>query len=92
MFDSLYKLLYINLDETDYILPDGYVAIPLLSSEDICIEIEIIDDELVEDQETFVIEWTLRLNDELLNRVSLRNFETIITIDDNDGKLYQQVM
>ena len=58
-----------------------------MASEKTCVHITIGDDDIVESQETFVIQWSL--DGELPNGVSLRNVETTISIDDNDGKLYQ---
>ena len=55
--------------------------------EEVCIEIEIIDDGLVEDVESFIV--VLTSTDGLDDRIIL--VKGVITIEDNDGELLTMI-
>ncbi len=77
-------MFYNLIVDDDYTLSTNIVVIPLLRSNQICINIDIDDDAIVEDPETFVINWYL---DPLLPDVILMNPVTTVTITDNGKTL-----
>ncbi len=77
-------MFYNLIVDDDYTLSTNTVVIQLLRSNQICINIDIDDDAIVEDPETFVINWYL---DPLLPDVILMNPVTTVIITDNGKTL-----
>ena len=73
-----------SIDGQDFMGVSATVSIPSLSTIETCINISIIDDDIIEENRLFKVQWTLE--DDIPSGVTLDNGVTTVTIAD-DGTL-----
>ena len=84
-FCNMTSYLY-SIDGQDFMGVSATVSIPSLSTIETCINISIIDDDIIEENRLFKVQWTLE--DDIPSGVTLDNGVTTVTIADNGTLLF----